>query len=98
MYTFFMNKTLVSFSHSTWYQKPHLAGGHVFKSYHIFISLTYQGPQEANCGCLPMSLCIYPHIGMKQHIRKGVKEHDMHYKPKSYKLKFSGKSVVQQSP
>ena len=27
-----------------------------------------------------------PRAGMKQHVRKGVKRHDIHIKPKSYKL------------
>ena len=33
---------------------------------------------------------------MGLHVREGVKEHNMHIKPKSYKCKLLGKLVVQQ--
>lgn len=76
--------------------KPHLAGSHVFKAYLIFISLIYcVGPKEANCGYLPTSLCLSPHVGMRLHMWDGVKEHDILYEHKSYKLKLLWKLVVQ---
>ena len=35
-----------------------------------------------------------PHAGMGPHVREGVKKHDIHIKPKSYKFKLSGELVV----
>ena len=71
--------------------KPHLAGSHVFKAYLIFISLIYcVGPKEANCGYLPTSLCLSPHVGMRLHMWDGVKEHDMHCELKPYNFKILG--------
>ena len=34
-----------------------------------------------------------PHASMGPHVRKGVKEYDIHIKPKSYKLKLLGELV-----
>ena len=33
--------------------------------------------KEANCGCLPMGLCISPCVVMKLHMKEGVKEYDI---------------------
>lgn len=33
---------------------------------------------------------VSPYVGMGSHVRKGVRVHDMHYKPKSYKLNKIG--------
>ena len=35
-----------------------------------------------------MGLCISPHAGMSLHVRESVKEHDLHCKLKSYKVKL----------
>ena len=44
--------------------------------------------------CLPTDLCISPHTNMRSHVREGVKKHDIHCKPKSYKFKLLGKLVI----
>ena len=33
-------------------------------------------------------------VGMRSHVRKSVKRHDNHIKPKSYKLELLGQLVV----
>ena len=59
----------------------------------------------------PQFACLFPHlvslfsnllfygislrVGMRLHMREGVKEYDMHIELKSYKLKLLGKLVVQ---
>ena len=35
-----------------------------------------------------------PRAGMGPHVREGVKERDIHIKPKSYKLELLGELVV----
>ena len=36
----------------------------------------------------------FPRVGMRQHVKEGVKKHDVHIKPKSYKLMHLGKLTV----
>ena len=42
--------------------------------------------KKADCGCLPASLCVFSCVGMRSHMREGVRMHDMHFGPKSYEL------------
>ena len=41
-----------------------------------------------------ISLFSSPHAGMGPHVREGVKKHDTHVEPKSYKFELLGKLVI----
>ena len=76
-----------------------LVGGHVFEPHCMFI-FHFIKPKR---GCLwfvylRACVCLYisPCAGMRSHVRKGVRVHDMPCEPKSCKLKLLGKLVVQQ--
>lgn len=69
----------------------------MFESHCIIISpICCVSLKEASCGCLPMGLCISPCAGIGQHVREVVKEHDIYYKSKSYKLKLLRNFLVQE--
>ena len=73
-----------------------LVGNHVFEpslcNLHICFPISIFVSPKRLFAFVCLWACIYPHVRiwgcMCPHAREGIKEHDIHCKPKSYKLKF----------
>ena len=51
----------------------------------LFLICRFESPRRTLFG-----LFDSPHVGMKPHMREGVKMHNIHIKPESYKLGLLG--------
>ena len=61
------------------------AGGLQFESSFVYLKV-YSG--------LHLVCLTFPSADMGPHVREGIKKHDTHIEPKSYKLELLGKLVV----